>query len=61
MTWQLDHEHASRIETVDTLLVDLPTTRPHQLSMTTMRGQTLLIAQHPDVHNERPSTGTKRP
>jgi muconate cycloisomerase len=32
-----------RIETVDTLLVDLPTTRPLQLSMTTMRGQTLLI------------------
>jgi muconate cycloisomerase len=30
---------------VETLVVDLQTTRPHQLSMTTMRGQVLLIAQ----------------
>jgi hypothetical protein len=61
MTWQLIMSTHPRIETVDTLLVGLPTTRPHQLSMTTMRGQTLLIAQRPDVHNERPSTGAKRP
>lgn len=34
-----------RIETIETFLVDLPTIRPHQLSMTTIRGQTLLIAR----------------
>jgi hypothetical protein len=50
-----------RIETVDTFLVDLPTIRPQQPSMTTMRGQMLLIAQRPDVHNEHPSTGAKQP
>jgi hypothetical protein len=33
------------IETIDTFLVDPPTTRPLQLSMSTMHGQTLLIAQ----------------
>jgi hypothetical protein len=43
-----------RIETVDTLLVDLPTTRPLQLSMTTMRGQTLLIV---DLWRRRRSRG----
>ncbi|MBY0613353.1 MAG: muconate cycloisomerase, partial [Beijerinckiaceae bacterium] len=32
-----------RIEQVETFLVDLPTIRPHQLSMTTMSGQTLMI------------------
>jgi hypothetical protein len=37
-----------RIETIDTFLVDLLTTRPLQLSMTTVRRQTLLIAQ---LHN----------
>src|SRR6476661_8347897 len=34
---------AARIENVETILVDLPTIRPHQLSMTTMKGQTLMI------------------
>lgn len=34
-----------RIEQVETFLVDLPTIRPHQLSMTTMSGQTLMIVR----------------
>ena len=34
---------AARIENVETILVDLPTIRPHQLSMTTVKGQTLMI------------------
>jgi muconate cycloisomerase len=34
---------ATRIEDVETVIVDLPTIRPHQLSMTTMKGQTLMI------------------
>ena len=34
---------AARIENLETILVDLPTIRPHQLSMTTMKGQTLMI------------------
>ena len=39
------------IDRVDAFLVDLPTTHPLQLSMTTMRGQTLLIAQlHNSIH-----------
>ncbi|GHE22241.1 muconate/chloromuconate family cycloisomerase [Halomonas urumqiensis] len=33
------------IETIDTLLVDLPTIRPHKLSMTTMARQTLVIVR----------------
>src|SRR5262245_48563088 len=33
------------IEKVETILVDLPTIRPHELSMTTMRGQTLMIVR----------------
>ena len=33
----------TRIEGVETVIVDLPTIRPHQLSMTTMKGQTLMI------------------
>ena len=33
----------TRIEDVETVIVDLPTIRPHQLSMTTMKGQTLMI------------------
>jgi muconate cycloisomerase len=33
----------TRIEDVETVIVDLPTIRPHQLSMTTMNGQTLMI------------------
>jgi muconate cycloisomerase len=35
----------ARIEDVETFLVDLPTIRPHQLSMTTMKGQTLMIVR----------------
>lgn len=31
------------IERIETVLVDLPTIRPHQLSMTTMNGQTLML------------------
>lgn len=34
-----------KIEAVETILVDLPTIRPHQLSMTTMQGQTLLVVR----------------
>lgn len=34
---------APRVETVEVILVDLPTIRPHQLSMTTMRRQTLVL------------------
>jgi muconate cycloisomerase len=36
---------ATRIEDIETILVDLPTIRPHQLSMTTMNGQTLMIVR----------------
>src|SRR6266404_2436786 len=36
---------AARIENVEAILVDLPTIRPHQLSMTTMKGQTLMIVR----------------
>jgi muconate cycloisomerase len=35
----------TRIEDVETVIVDLPTVRPHQLSMTTMKGQTLMIVR----------------
>ncbi|GAB3065195.1 muconate/chloromuconate family cycloisomerase [Stenotrophomonas tumulicola] len=34
-----------RIERVDTLLVDLPTIRPHKLSVATMDGQTLMLVR----------------
>jgi muconate cycloisomerase len=34
-----------RIEQVETFLVDVPTIRPHQLAMTTMKGQTLMIVR----------------
>ncbi|XOT98275.1 muconate cycloisomerase, partial [Alcaligenes pakistanensis] len=33
------------IERVETLLLDLPTIRPHQLAMTTMQGQTLMLVR----------------
>ena len=33
------------IERVETFLVDLPTIRPHQLSMATMNGQTLMLVR----------------
>jgi len=36
---------AARIVEVETFLVDLPTIRPHQLAMTTMKGQTLMIVR----------------
>src|SRR5690606_24624292 len=34
-----------KIERVETLLLDLPTIRPHQLSMATMNGQTLMLVR----------------
>jgi muconate cycloisomerase len=34
-----------KIEQVETFLVDVPTIRPHQLAMTTMKGQTLMIVR----------------
>ena len=34
-----------RIDRVDTLLVDLPTIRPHKLSVATMDGQTLMLVR----------------
>ncbi|CAM3469962.1 muconate/chloromuconate family cycloisomerase [Halomonas lysinitropha] len=36
---------SSVIETIETLLVDLPTIRPHKLSMTTMACQTMVIVR----------------
>ncbi len=36
---------SATIDKVDTMLVDLPTIRPHKLSMTTMSGQTLMIVR----------------
>jgi len=33
------------VEKIETFLVDLPTIRPHQLAMTTMHGQTLMLLQ----------------
>ncbi|MFT3801055.1 MAG: muconate/chloromuconate family cycloisomerase [Burkholderiaceae bacterium] len=33
------------IERIETLLLDLPTIRPHQLSMATMHGQTLMLVR----------------
>ncbi|MGL4325753.1 MAG: muconate/chloromuconate family cycloisomerase [Beijerinckiaceae bacterium] len=38
-------QSAIKIEVVETFLVDLPTIRPHQLAMTTMKGQTLMIVR----------------
>ncbi|MDO5633206.1 MAG: muconate/chloromuconate family cycloisomerase [Paracoccus sp. (in: a-proteobacteria)] len=37
--------HAPVIERVETLLVDLPTIRPHKLSVATMNGQTLMLVK----------------
>lgn len=34
-----------QIERIETFLVDLPTIRPHQLSMATMNGQTLMLVR----------------
>ncbi|AKC80630.1 muconate cycloisomerase [Xanthomonas arboricola] len=45
------HSHATwrpdglEIERVETLLIDLPTIRPHRLSMATMRGQSLMLVR----------------
>ncbi len=36
---------AIRVEALETLLLDVPTIRPHQLSMTTMRKQTLVLVR----------------
>ncbi|QIL80690.1 muconate cycloisomerase [Diaphorobacter sp. HDW4A] len=36
---------SATIERVETFLVDLPTIRPHQLSMATMNGQTLMLVR----------------
>lgn len=36
---------AVTIERVDTVLLDVPTIRPHQLSVATMRGQTIMLVQ----------------
>src|SRR3546814_15824228 len=36
---------AATIERVDTLLLDLPTIRPHPLSMATMDGQTVMLVR----------------
>jgi muconate cycloisomerase len=33
------------IERVETMLVDLPTIRPHKLSVATMTGQTLMLVK----------------
>lgn len=33
------------IQQIETILLDLPTIRPHQLSMTTMQGQTLMLVR----------------
>ncbi|MFF0952941.1 muconate/chloromuconate family cycloisomerase [Rhizobium leguminosarum] len=33
------------VERLETLLIDLPTIRPHKLSMTTMNGQTLMLVK----------------
>jgi len=38
-------KQAPRIERVETFLVDLPTIRPHRLSVATMEGQTLMIVR----------------
>ncbi|MGA9521648.1 MAG: muconate/chloromuconate family cycloisomerase, partial [Myxococcaceae bacterium] len=35
----------ARIERVETLLLDIPTIRPHHLSVATMRGQTLMLVR----------------
>ena len=35
--------HASAIESIETIIVDLPTIRPHKLAMHTMQNQTLVL------------------
>lgn len=49
----LAHQHlspatgatAAVIDAIETVLIDLPTLRPHKLSMTTMSGQTLMLVR----------------
>ena len=36
---------APTVERIETMLVDLPTIRPHKLSVTTMNGQTLMLVK----------------
>lgn len=36
---------APTIERIETMLVDLPTIRPHKLSVATMTGQTLMMVR----------------
>ncbi|RYH96212.1 MAG: muconate cycloisomerase, partial [Acetobacteraceae bacterium] len=40
-----DSAPSIRIERVETVLVDLPTLRPHKLSVATMDGQTLMLVR----------------
>lgn len=37
--------HAVRIDKIETMLVDLPTIRPHKLAMTVMEGQSLMLVK----------------
>ncbi|MCK9490062.1 MAG: muconate/chloromuconate family cycloisomerase [Xanthomonadales bacterium] len=46
--------HAPVIERVETLLLDLPTIRPHRLSVATMNGQTLMLVR---IHSSDGITG----
>jgi muconate cycloisomerase len=41
----IDRSEILKVEDVDAFLVDLPTVRPHRLSMTTMHRQTLVIVK----------------
>src|SRR5690606_7156543 len=49
--WLMEHNTVTTqsgrvtVERVETFLVDLPTIRPHQLSMATMNGQTLMLVR----------------
>ena len=43
--YQLQISGPVRIERVETMLVDLPTIRPHKLSMAVMNGQTLMLVR----------------
>ena len=42
---EIERAGAPRVEEVETILLDLPTIRPHQLSMTTMHRQTLVLVR----------------
>jgi muconate cycloisomerase len=45
MDWIEAMTTSPKIENIETFLVDLPTIRPHKLSMTVMSGQTLMIVR----------------